>query len=99
MSVKFRKFYVANETLKARVSYSLDNRIDGKCCVTIYAKDWCRTLGKILRDGYKNESDFMTDYFEQGKVVLYSDSPYYLAARKVAEVLQSEREAKYCKSA
>jgi hypothetical protein len=73
----------------------MDNRIDGKNCVTLYAKDWCRTLGKILRDGYRNETDSMTDYFEQGSVVLFEDSPYYIAARKVAEQIQEKRNGKY----
>ena len=95
MSVKFRLYHVARGDLKARVSYHMDNRIDGKCCVTIYAKDWCRTLGKILSEGYRNETDSMTDYFEQGSVVLFEDSPYYIEARKVAESIAAKRQAKY----
>lgn len=48
--IKFNKHNVTDtETkIKARVLYSLDNRIDGRKCVTIYAKDYDRSLGKIF---------------------------------------------------
>jgi len=93
--IKFRQYYVTTGELKARVSYHLNCRTDGRNCVTLYAKDWCRTLGKIFREGYRNETDSMTDYFEQGSVVLFEDSPYYQAAKKVADMLAAKRQAKY----
>lgn len=37
--VRFNQHAVTNGTHKARVHYSLDNRCDGRRCVTIYAKD------------------------------------------------------------
>lgn len=83
--VKFQKYAVVGNGLKARVFYSLDNRTDGRKCVTIYAKDYDRALGKIISAGYINETDSMTDYFEQGRVVLFEDSPLYAAARVRAE--------------
>ena len=93
--IKFRQYYVTTGELKARVSYHLNSRTDGRNCVTIYAKDWCRTLGKIFREGYRNETDSMTDYFEQGSVVLFEDSPYYQAAKKVAEMVAAKTQAKW----
>ena len=93
--IQFRQHFVKCGELKARVSYHLNSRIDGRNCVTLYAKDWCRTLGKIFREGYRNETDSMTDYFEQGSVVLFEDNPYYQAAKKVAEMLTAKRQAKY----
>jgi hypothetical protein len=85
--IKFNKYNVVDtETkVKARVMYSLDNRVDGRECVTIYAKDYDRALGEVFAEGYVNETDDMTDYFDQGKVVLFADHPLYEAARKKVE--------------
>ena len=87
--IKFNKFNVrSTETNdKSRVHYSLDNRIDGKKCVTIYAKDYDRSLGKIFNDEYKNETDTMTDYFDQGNVTLFEDHDLYQVARNHVESL------------
>jgi len=82
--IKFNKFNVTNGTLKARVSYSLDNRMDGRKCVTIYAKDYNRDLGRMLPEEYFNDTDASTDYFEMGRVVLFETSPHYDAARAAA---------------
>ena len=92
--IKFNKYNVTNtETkAKARVSYSLDNRTDGRKCVTIYAKDYNRTLGLVFGNEYKNETDTMTDYFDAGKVNLFEDHPQYAAARKRAELNQKKLE-------
>ena len=84
--IKFMKFYVTNGAEKARGFYSLDNRCDGRKCVTLYAKDYDRKLGLILTDAYKNDTDSMTDYFDQGRAVLFADHPHYAAARARAEV-------------
>lgn len=82
--MKFRKYFVANSEFKARVSYSLDNRVDGRKCVTIYAKDYTRALGKIFAE-YRNETDSMTDYFDQGHVDLFEDNKFYKEARAAVE--------------
>jgi hypothetical protein len=86
--IKFNKFNVTNGTDKAKISYSLDNRTDRRSCVTIYAKDYDRSLGRIFDDEYTNNSDSMTDYFEKGRVVLFDDHPLYAAARAQAEAVQ-----------
>ncbi|MCK4891533.1 MAG: hypothetical protein KAS78_02580 [Candidatus Pacebacteria bacterium] len=85
--IKFNKFNVTDtETKKkARVMYSLDNRIDGRKCVTLYAKDYGSNLSTIISDAYKNDTDISTDYFEQGKVVLFEDHPLYNKARQHVE--------------
>lgn len=83
--VKFNKFNVTNGEIKARVHYSLDNRVDGRKCVTIYAKDYDRALGQIFADEYVNNTDTQTDYFEKGRVVLFENNPHYAAARARAE--------------
>jgi hypothetical protein len=92
--IKFRQYYVANDLFKAKVSYHMDGRIDKRKCVTLYARDWCRNLRHLFQDGYINESDIMTDYFEQGRVVLFEDNIHYPEARKVAEMIAAKREAK-----
>ncbi len=84
-AVKFNKHHVAKGKTKARVWYSLDNRIDGRRCVTLYAKDYGHALGEILADEYQNDTDTQTDYFDTGRAVLFEGHPLYLAARERAE--------------
>lgn len=90
-AIKFNKYNVTNGAVKARVWYSLDNRVDGRKCVTIYAKDYSDALGTLFRDSYENNTDTMTDYFEKGTVRLFQDHPLYAAARARAEAIRSER--------
>jgi hypothetical protein len=98
-AVEFQKFYVTNGTTKARVHYHLDNRADGQQCVTLYARDYDRALGKIIADQYVNETDTQTDYFDKGRVVLFPSNPLYAAARARAEQNDAERAAKYARQA
>lgn len=84
--MKFMKHYVTDGTTKARVWYSLDNRMDGRKCVTIYAKDYGHELGALLPDTYENNTDLMTDYFDKGKVLLFENHHFYKDARKRAEM-------------
>ena len=81
MTIKFNKFNVTNGTTKARVHYSVDNRADGRSCVTIYAKDYDDALGVVFGDTYVNDTDYHTDYFDKGRVVLFEDHALYQAAR------------------
>mgnify|MGYP001614794381 CR=1 FL=1 len=39
MGIKFNQHHVTDGATKARVFYSLDNRTDGRACVTIYARE------------------------------------------------------------
>ncbi len=85
--VRFNKYNVSNGTAKARVHYSLDNRIDGRKCVTIYAKDHKSggALGLIVSDAYHNATDSQQDYFEKGRVGLFETHPLYSTARTAVE--------------
>lgn len=94
ITVKFNKHHVTNGVEKARVFYSLDNRSDGRRCVTLYAKDYGHALGRVLGDAYQNDTDSMTDYFDQGRAVLFEGHPLYQQARDRAEAIQVERAAK-----
>ena len=89
--IKFNKHNVTNGTEKARVHYSVDNRIDGRKCVTIYAKDYGSKLSALFgSDDYTNNTDTQTDYFEKGRVVLFEGHHLYAAARaRATEVLAS----------
>jgi hypothetical protein len=93
-TVKFNKHHVAANGIKARVSYSLDNRRDGRKCVTLYAKDYSRELGQIFPDAYENNTDSQTDYFEKGTVRLFEDHAHYATARARAEALDAARRAR-----
>ena len=79
--MKFNKFNVTNGKTKVRVWYNLDNRADGRQCVTLYAKDYCNAMAHLFPECYVNNSDSMTDYFEKGRVVLFPDHPWYAHAR------------------
>ena len=83
--IRFNKHFVTNGTVRARVHYSLDNRVDGRKCVTLYAKDYTNDLATIFPAQTQNDSDSMTDYFETGRVVLFEGHPLYNEARKRVE--------------
>lgn len=93
MGIKFQKHFVTNGTIKARVSYSLDNRTDHRACVTMYAKSFedGDNLGRIFAEAYKNDTDSYSDYFDRGRVVLFADHACYADARKRAEEVLAER--------
>jgi len=104
--MKFNKFFVTDGTIKARVSYHLDNRFDGRKCVTLYAKDYSRELGELFPEIYKNDTDSQVDYFERGRVVIFEDHPCYEQARNRAlqsqadwETKQAIRKAKWAQAA
>lgn len=78
--IKFNKYHVTNGQVKAKVFYSIGNRADKRNCVTLYAKEWNRNLGKILPDVYKNDTDSQTDYFDEGHVTLFEGHPLYQQA-------------------
>jgi hypothetical protein len=89
--IKFNKFAVTDGAAKARVHYSVDNRCDGRECVTIYAKDYDRALGRIFADSYVNNTDTQTDYFDKGRVVLFPGHALYAAARARADQDEAAR--------
>lgn len=83
--IKLNKFNVTDGTHKARVSYSRSKLTsDPRECVTLYAKDYINDLHKIFAAGYINDTDGMSDYFEQGKVRIFSDNPLFARACEVA---------------
>lgn len=84
-NIRFLKFKVVNDKLKtsAKVHYSLDNRTDGRKCVTIYAKEYGHQLSKVfVDDAVINDTDTMTDYFCKDTIRLFEDHPLYAVARK-----------------
>ena len=84
-NIKFNKYHVIDldTKIKARVLYSASARTDGKICVTLYAIDYDRSLGKIFKNnGYINESDTQRDYFDAGSVVFFEDHHLYAEAKK-----------------
>lgn len=66
-----------------RCFYSLDNRHDGRECVTIYARDYS---GKLPGDVFpiENGTDLYTDYFETDRADLFPGHPLYPYARYAA---------------
>ena len=79
-NIKFQKHYVTNGSVKARVHYSAFRMVTtGQQCVTLYAKNYAdgNLLSEIFSDGYENNTDTMTDYFEKGRVRILADHPLY----------------------
>lgn len=66
-----------------RCHYSLDNRHDGRECVTIYARDY---MGHLPGDMFpvENDTDSMTDYFETDRADVFPGHPLYPYARAAA---------------
>ena len=93
--IRFLDHCVAKGEIKARVHYSIDNRTDGRKCVTLYAKDYSRDLGKVLSGIYINETETMTDYFDPGRAVLFDDHPLYPAALARAKSVAAKWDAKW----
>jgi hypothetical protein len=83
--ITFNKHNVTNGTKKARVFYSINGRIDGRNCVTIYAKDLTANLKAIFADAV-NSTEVNTDYFETSKINLFETSPFYAAALERAKL-------------
>lgn len=82
--VKFNKYAVVNTATKAkaRVWYSRTKLVDGRECITIYAKDYGSKLGPVLGDALpvKNDTEIQTDYFETDLVRIFPGTPFYDAA-------------------
>lgn len=83
--IKFNKFNVTDGTRTARVSYSAFKLAStGEDCVTLYAKDATsgRILPAIFEAEYQNDSDAMSDYYDNGRVRLKANHPLYAEALK-----------------
>lgn len=100
MEIKLLKHSIKSGGNKARVWYSRgpvllapDFKTTGDC-VTIYEKDYSRELHKIFADAI-NDTDSMTDYFEESKVRIFPSNPLFAEACARAE----EWAAKYRKAA
>lgn len=89
--IEFKKHYVIDKATgkKARVWYSLDNRIDGRKCVTMYAKSHQDSLYAVFPNDSENNSDMRTDYFEKDKVRLFETHPLYTKARSYVESIKA----------
>ena len=87
----FKKHYIQDSVSgkKCRVHYALDNRTDGRKCVTLYAKSHSDEMKGII--GFNNGSDIMTDYFEKDRAVIFEDSKDYLKARSAVEFYHKGR--------
>lgn len=84
--IKFHQYYATNGVQKVKVFYSLDNRIDGRKAITIYAKDYgWKSFKDVFGELAKNDTDLMTDYFEQSHAVIFEDHPLYAEAREKIE--------------
>jgi len=79
--IKFNKHNITDTKNKiiAKVHYSLSTGGDGINRVWIYEKECKRNLLKIFATA-RNDSDSMTDYFEDTTLRIRADEPYYYEA-------------------
>ncbi len=83
MTIKFNKYNVTDGTTKARCSYTIDGRWDGRKVVTIYAKDFGRTMTAIFENA-RNDSDTQQDVFRTDTMDIFEGDPMFPAARAAA---------------
>lgn len=91
--IKFNLYNVTNTKTgdKARVSYHINHyHTDGVPSVTIYEKNYANELHKIF-ENTSNDSDVMTDYFEENRAVFKKGDPHYENAMKAAERFQKKQ--------
>jgi hypothetical protein len=89
--IKFNKHKITNtETNESvRVHYSLDNRTDGRKCITIYSKDYFPSIQKVFPNEFTvNDTDTLTDLFDPGKLMIFEDHPQYAAGRAYVESIK-----------
>ena len=87
--VRFLKHYVTNGIKKARVHYSaFAMNSTGQKCVTLYAKGYedGAALAEILPQGFEDNTDIMTDYFEKGRARIIEGDALYPAALAMTAV-------------
>lgn len=76
MAATFHKYYVTNGSTKARVRYSPSLHINGRKMITLYEKDYGNNLPKVF-NGVQNDTDVMTDYFEDNRYRIFEGDPRY----------------------
>ena len=91
MAIKFSRHFVTDGTVKARIFYSRSVLLDGRRCITLYAKDYSRNLGRVFADAYENQTDSQSDYFDQGHVRIFPGSPHYAAVEARAQLNEAAR--------
>lgn len=74
--------------------YSLDNRADGRKCVTISAQEYGDHLPGDLFT-VRNNTDLYSDYHETDRAELFSDHPLYAYARAAAVKAELRNEKYY----
>lgn len=86
-TIRLHKFYATDGTTKARVHYSFcpgNHMVDGRTCVTIYAKDYSGDLFKIFGDRVQDSTDIQSDYHEKGRVRIYENDPLFAQAKAIS---------------
>lgn len=79
-----------------KVFYSVDNRCDGKECVTIYERS-DNYHQRIPSDLFciENDTDIMTDYFDNDSAEVFPDHPLYPFIRAAALQMKLKQEEPY----
>lgn len=82
--LKFNLYNVRDdEGHKAKIYYSIQDGINERLCVTLYAATYVDSLAFV--GDVENGTDVMTDYFEKDRVRIYHDDPRFPAALAAAQ--------------
>lgn len=80
--IKLMKHYAQNTATgaKARCWYSHGRLINGRDCVTVYGKTCLENLRAVFGAEVQNDTEIMTDYFENDRYRIYPGSPLWAEA-------------------
>lgn len=92
--IKFLMYAVTNGVNKVKVSYSSSFNDNKEIAyITVYDQGYSKgDLGKIFGDeNIIDETDIMTDYFDDARVKIYPDSPHWAACKAAYEKRKAAR--------
>ena len=100
MTVKFMWNGIKVDGVLYRAHYSIGNYTASSGIpadtITVYAKDY-KSFPQIDGLQIKNDSDIMTDYFENDRIRIYTDNKYYSEAKTAYEKMTEHDERRYAK--
>jgi len=82
--IKFRKYYVTDGVIKAKVFYHIEKSCSEITKVFICEYYYTSGLRKIFPDLYENNTDSLVDYYETGSVTLTKDHVLFESALEAA---------------
>lgn len=99
--IKFNVYNVQNTETKKKVKvwYSVSERVDGRKAVCIYSKSYMSgSLKEIGFSNVQNDTDTMTDYFDEDRVYIFENDNLYTKALEAAQKYDEKAKVRYEKA-